>query len=443
MKFKDKIRFIRQNIKKNKVRTFMTILATAMGCAFLIVLASIGYGLQKSVVEDTLEQQIVTQIDVHGQEDDNGNYRSLTMEDVKYFEEMENVKAVTRRNQIRQMPTFTLEDYQTSVAAVTAHFPSEKDSGLELAEGRFPESANEVIVGDHFSEYLALITEEDIYDEKTGMIKESFLYQESLLNKTVEMTVTDNDEVEHVIPLKIVGIMEEPTKEWLQDRNVYVSNEIYTEVEIFTGTPGGELGIEPEMYDATEEAEAIDNVKVYADNLEVVQSISDKLEDENYAIYSVVSEMNQINMLFTVAKAGLILVGTIAIIIASIGIYNTMTMAVTERAPDIGIMKAIGANPKTIKQIFLLESSYIGIIGAFIGVIVAYATSFLVNLGLPMILEMTFGEELPEGLQFSSIPISLVLISIGICLLVTIVSGLRPAKRATELDVLKAMRREF
>src|SRR5690606_27518375 len=137
---------------------------------------------------------------------------------------------------------------------------------------------------------------------------------------------------------------------------------------------------------------------------------------------------------FTIAKAGLILVGTIALIIASIGIYNTMTMAVTERAPDIGIMKAIGANPKTIKQIFLLESTYIGIIGAIIGTIVAYATSVVVNIGLPMILEIAFEEEMPEGLQFSSIPLSLVIIAVAICLIVTILSGMRPAKRATQID---------
>ncbi len=64
-----------------------------------------------------------------------------------------------------------------------------------------------------------------------------------------------------------------------------------------------------------------------------------------------------------------------------------MTMAVTERAPDIGIMKAIGANPKTIKQIFLMESTFIGLAGALIGTAVAYLISFLVNVGVPMILE--------------------------------------------------------
>ncbi|RLL42039.1 FtsX-like permease family protein [Oceanobacillus piezotolerans] len=442
MKLKDKFRFIRQNIKKNKVRTFMTILATAMGCAFLIVLASIGYGIQKSVVEDTLEQQVVTEIDVYGYEEGQGNYRSLTLEDITYLENIDNVKAVTRRNEIRQIPTFKIGEYQIDTVAVSIHYPSEVESGLELADGVFPSEENEVIVGSHFANYLAK-NGEDVYDDETGEIKEEFLYKESIKGKTIEMQFADNDEQVHTIPLTIVGVMEEPTREWMQDQSVYISSEVLAKVEEVTGTPRGELGVDPEVYDSTERSEVFDSVSVYANNLEDVQEISDRLEEANYATYSVVSELKQINMLFTVAKAGLILVGTIAIIIASIGIYNTMTMAVTERAPDIGIMKAIGANPKTIKQIFLMESSYIGVIGAVIGVAVAYLTSVLVNTGLPLILEATFGEELPEGLQFSSIPFSLVLISVAICLIVTIVSGLRPAKRATELDVLRAMRREF
>ncbi|MBR3118166.1 ABC transporter permease [Oceanobacillus profundus] len=446
MKIKDQFRFVLQNIKKNKVRTGMTILATAMGCAFLIVLASVGYGLQESIVKDTLEQQIVTEIDIYGHIEEDDNYRSLTMEDIDYLESIDNINAVTRRNQLRQFPTFSLDDYQSETTAVAAHFPSEVDAGLELDEGRLPEKPNEVVVGYHFLDYFVQdVEDEDIYDEASGEIKEEYLYQADLIGQTLNMTVKkdlDVDGEEQTTPLTVVGILKKPTKEWVQDQNVYISGEVFAGVEAYTGTPGGELGVDGDELDSTT-VNAFDEVKVYATNLEAVQTIVDELDDSNYASYSVVSEMKQINMLFTIMKAGLILVGTIAILIASIGIYNTMTMAVTERAPDIGIMKAIGANPKTIKQIFLLESSYIGIVGALIGTIVAYLVSFLVNLGLPLIIEFAFQEELPEQLQFSMIPVSLVLISVGICLLVTILSGLRPAKRATQIDVLKAMRREI
>ncbi|GGB47690.1 ABC transporter permease YtrF [Lentibacillus populi] len=444
MRLKDRFSFVGQNIKKNKVRTFMTILATAMGCAFLIVLASIGYGLQQTVVDDTMEQQIVTQIDVHGHEGKDGNYQPLTVSDIEYMESIEGVKAVTRKKNLQQMPVYQIEDYQIEAETVVADFPSELKSGLELHEGRLPKEDNEIVVGYDFANYLHSESDgEAIYDEE-GKLKKEYQYKGKLIGKTIKMTVSKGEEAgkeqTQTIPLKIVGMTEKPTREWMEDAKVYISQQVLVEVEAFTGTAKGVI---PDSdYEAEDDSNTFDDVKVYAKNLEGVEAISKQLDNANYATYSVVSEMKQINVLFTIAKAGLILVGTIAIVIASIGIYNTMTMAVTERAPDIGIMKAIGANPKTIKQIFLLESSYIGIIGAIIGTIVAYGVSLLVNSGLPLILEMAFDEELPEGLKFSSIPATLVLIAVGICLLVTILSGMRPAKRATKIDVLKAMRRE-
>ena len=443
MKLKDKFRFIRQNIKKNRARTFMTILATAMGCAFLIVLASVGYGLQQSVVKETLEDQVITEIQVHGKEVENG-FEAITAADIEKLEKVEHVRAVTRKIQLRQIPTYSIDGYKSETMTVSTHFPSEIASGLELAEGRLPESPNEVVVGYHFPNTLYMETAEDIYDEETGDVKEEFRYKGKVIDQTITMTVQQDidGEVTENIPLTVVGVLEKPGREWMQNQDVYISQEVFKQIETFTGTAGGEIGVDPE-YMETGHLEVFDQVNIYADNLEAVQGVVDILKEDNYATYSVVSEMEQINTLFTIAKAGLIFVGTIALIIASIGIYNTMTMAVTERAPDIGIMKAIGANPKTIKQIFLLESSYIGVIGAFIGTIVAYATSVVVNIGLPLILEVAFGEEMPEGLQFSAIPWSLVLIAVTICLVITILSGMRPAKRATQIDVLKAMRREI
>jgi acetoin utilization transport system permease protein len=443
MKLKDKFRFIRQNIKKNKVRTFMTILATAMGCAFLIVLASVGYGLQQSVVKKALENQVVTEIQVYGKVIDE-NYHPTTVDDIEKLEATDHVKAVTRKNQLRQTPSYTIDEYKAETMAVSTHFPSEIAAGLELSEGRLPENSNEVVVGYHFSENLFIATEEDVYDEDTGEVKEEFRYPGNIVDKTILMTVRKDEagEITEEIPLTVVGVLKKPSREWLEDSDFYISQEVFRQIETFTGTVGGAVVVESETSEAGH-LDIFDQVNVYADNLESVQEVVDSLNEDNFSTYSVVSEMDQINTLFTIAKAGLILVGTIALIIASIGIYNTMTMAVTERAPDIGIMKAIGANPKTIKQIFLLESSYIGIVGAVIGTIVAYATSVVVNFGLPLILEMAFGEKMPEGLQFSAIPWSLVLIAVAICLAVTVISGMRPAKHATQIDVLKAMRREI
>lgn len=447
MRLKDQFKFVRQNMKKNRTRLFMTILASAMSVAFLIVLASVGFGLHKSIVKETLERRIVTEIEVPGKEEPNNGFRQLTNEDISYFEDIKDVKAVTRRKNLQNY-RFEVDQHQTNAQAVVAHMPSETKAGLELSEGRLPKAENEVVVGYHFFQDLRPNKEitEELYNEK-GQIKEKFRYNGELAGKKISMEVIkfeDGKEVKKPLEVTVVGIRKKPTKGWIYDNVVFVSEGVLKQVEEFTGTPRGMMKDpnNPDMELPAIPADQYDQVNVYAKDMESVKDITAQLKEKNYPSYSVINELKDVNVMFTIVKAGLIFIGTIAIIIASIGIYNTMTMAVTERAPDIGIMKAIGANPKTIKKIFLLESSYIGLIGAAIGTLVAYAISFIVNFGLPLIIKQAFGEEPPEGLVFSYIPYTLPLISFIICYLVTILSGLRPAQRATKVDVLQAMRRE-
>lgn len=450
MKLRDQFRFVRQNMKKNRTRVYMTILATAMGCAFLIVLASVGFGLQKSVVKEMTERRIMTQIDVYGQEtNENGGYRQLDGKDVQVFEEMSDVKAVTRRKMLQQEGFYSIENYQQSTQTVVANFPSEIKAGFELSQGSLGKDQAEVVVGYNFPLNLAVKGEqtEEMFDEQ-GQLKEEFRYNGKLIGETIELTVSkmeDGKQIEKVFPVKVVGISKKPTKEWAEDRSVYISEELLKDIEAFTGTPKGivlDSTNQVNLADAEASKNTFDEVMVYAKNMEAVQGIVDELKEKDYATYSVVNELKEVNLMFAIAKAGLIFIGTIAILIASIGIYNTMTMAVTERAPDIGIMKAIGANPRTIKRIFLLESSYIGLIGAFIGTVVSYGISYVVNFVIPIIIKQAFGEETPPEIVFSDIPLSLPIICIVICYGVTILSGLRPAQRATKVDVLRAMRRE-
>lgn len=449
MKLKDQFRFVRQNMKKNRTRVFMTILATAMGCAFLIVLASVGFGLQKSVVKEITERRVITQIDVHGKElNGQGVFRPLDDKDVHLFEKMKDVKAVSRRKMLQQESTFSIGNYQEGTQTLVANFPSEIKAGFELSKGKLPKKKDEVVVGYNFPLNLASKDASgEIYDKK-GQVKEEYRYIGNLIGEKVELVirqVKDGKETEKPFTFTVVGISKKPAKDWAEDRSVFISDEALKEIENFTGTPKG-MKLDPNNNETQTELDSakntFDEVKIYAKNMESVQGIADTLKAKKYASYSVVNELKEVNLMFTIAKAGLIFIGTIAILIASIGIYNTMTMAVTERAPDIGIMKAIGANPKTIKRIFLLESSYIGLIGAIIGTAVSYAISFAVNFAIPLIIKQAFGQNTPGNLIFSDIPISLPIICVVICYGVTILSGLRPAQRATRVDVLKAMRRE-
>lgn len=448
MTFKDKIKFVRQNMKKNRMRIFMTVLATAMASAFLIVLASVGFGLHDTLLKDIMEQDTINEISIYGYENE-AEYRDINDQDISYFETLDNVRSVTRRNYLAQAVHYQINGFELSneySESQFVHFPSEQKAGMTLAEGDYPSKANEVVVGYHFVDQLLPtgLDPEEVYDEQ-GNRNAGTLFTEDIIGQTLSFEIEKYDEDDNVetkaFEVVVVGVTEEPSREWAVDTTIYMSELFQQEIEAFTEARNGN----PYAFEVTDqEAErTYEIVKIYTHSLQQVEDLTTHLSEENYYAYSVANEIRQINMLFSIAKAGLIFIGTIAVLIASIGIFNTMTMAVTERAPDIGIMKAIGANPKTIKQIFLLESTYIGMIGALIGTAISYLISFAVNLGIPLILEAVFDDQLPEGLKFSSIPWSLVAIAITICLVVTIISGSRPAKKATQIDVLKAMRRDI
>ena len=177
---------------------------------------------------------------------------------------------------------------------------------------------------------------------------------------------------------------------------------------------------------------------------EAVPALNEELKAMEYSTYTVSQQLEEMNMFFIALKAGLIFVGTIAILIASIGIFNTMTMAVTERTREIGVMKAIGASPKLIQRLFVMESAYIGIIGTAIAVVASYIISFTANWLIPKILYAATEEQSfnSSAIKFSAIPWELVVIASVISIGVAIVSGWRPARKATKIDVIQALRQD-
>jgi len=453
MTFRDKFRFVRQNMKKTKSRVFMTVLATAMACTFLIVLASVGFGLQRSIVKDVTGDRAVTEIQIHGKQ----KGEPLTDKDLDYLRSIPHVNAVTHRSYVQQplMPTVSGTKETMGGGTVIVDFESEKKAGFKLAAGRLPQSADEVVVGYSFRERYMPQPEKTLEDG-TKVVEErkssDIPPAKDWISQTIEMEMTKFEgKVEKKQPLsaKIVGVAQKPTREWMKDIDIYADRSFLDRIEAFTGMLNGAVvhpdhkEVGPDGPKKVGEERTYRNVTAVADSMKNVRDIAAEMRTKGYMNHSIADELKQVNVIFTIMQVGLIFVGTIALLIASIGIYNTMTMAVTERAQDIGIMKAIGAHPSAIRSIFLIESSYIGLLGAVIGTAVAYAISAGVNILIPVIIQSFMNERVPDNFSFSYIPLSLTLLSVAISVGVAVLSGSRPAKRATRVDVLKALRRDI
>jgi putative ABC transport system permease protein len=150
-------------------------------------------------------------------------------------------------------------------------------------------------------------------------------------------------------------------------------------------------------------------------------------EDDNFEITKADSLASMLISLTSKASMGAIIIGIITLLGASIGLMNIMLVSVTERTREIGIRKALGATAQTIKNQFLIESVVICIIGGFFGIVMGIIAANLISF------------------QLSSdffIPWFWIITGFIICLLVGLISGYVPAKRASQLDPIESLRFE-
>lgn len=178
-----------------------------------------------------------------------------------------------------------------------------------------------------------------------------------------------------------------------------------------------------------------DQVIVSVDDIDNVEDVKSQISDMGYECYSESEWIKQAQQQMLIIEAVLGGIGAISLLVAAIGIANTMTMSIYERTKEIGVMKVLGCSLGNIRMMFLTEAAFIGFIGGVIGLIISYILSFVCNLFLPALVGY-------EGQNISVIPFWLVLVAIAFSTLIGMLAGFFPAQRATKLSPLAAIRNE-
>jgi putative ABC transport system permease protein len=131
-------------------------------------------------------------------------------------------------------------------------------------------------------------------------------------------------------------------------------------------------------------------------------------------------------------------VGAVALLVAGLGIINTMLMAVLERYREIGAYKALGASDGDIRLMFLAEAGLVGVLGGLFGLVLGRVVSWLCEIGFNAFARSK-GIEEPMASHF---PLWLLLSALAFAVLVSLISGVYPASRAARVDPIRALRSE-
>ena len=169
-----------------------------------------------------------------------------------------------------------------------------------------------------------------------------------------------------------------------------------------------------------------------------VGAARDSIESMGLNVFSVADQLEEIKKGFLIMDAVLGAVGTIALVVAALGIINTMVMSILERRREIGVMKAIGGSESDIKMIFVVEAGTIGLVGAILGLILGWVVTRIANFVANSYL---LPDEAPF-IDFFHFPIWLVLGAVAFSIAVSLAAGLYPAVRAARVDPVTALRHD-
>ncbi len=182
----------------------------------------------------------------------------------------------------------------------------------------------------------------------------------------------------------------------------------------------------------------ISQIKIIVHDQHQLGQVRASVESMGYGTVSVVDTVAQINSLFASFRLVLAVIGMVALAVATLGMFNTLTVSLLERTREVGLMKAMGMKSVEVRELFLTESMIMGFYGGLLGLLLGFLAGKLLSLVLSSIaLARGIG-----ALDIAVIPPVFVVVVILLSLLVGILTGYYPAKRATKISALNALRYE-
>ena len=169
-----------------------------------------------------------------------------------------------------------------------------------------------------------------------------------------------------------------------------------------------------------------------------VPQVEAAIKQLGFATFSLLDATKSLRLVFTVFDLFLGLFGSLALTVASLGIINTLVMAILERRREIGILKALGATDRDVRSLFFAEAGAMGLFGGVFGVALGWLIGSALTWGTTIYLHR---QNLP-GVKISYVPWWLALSAIAFAIIVSLIAGLYPASRAARLNPVEALRYE-
>lgn len=388
----------------NKARSGLTILGIVIGIGSVIAMISVGQGAQSSIqsniealgsnlimVMPGAQRSLGTQVQMQ-----RGSAQTLTLEDAEAIAtEVDTVKAVAPQTSGRYQVTAKGTNTNTSVTGTTPSYLEvrnlEIDSGSFISEQNVSKTAKVAVIGPTVSE--------DLFGEGVDPVGQTIR-----INK---------------INFKVIGVTKSKGGSGMTNQDDIILIPVSTAQQFLTGN----------KYVSTIYISAIDQDSMTEAQNDITSLLLSR-HNVSVADFSIMNQSDIIASASSITNTLTILLGAIAgisLVVGGIGIMNMMLTTVTERTREIGLRKAIGAKKKDISLQFLVEAVMLTFIGGIVGIILGWVLAWGVSY---------------FGSITTKVSITSILLAVGVSAAIGIVFGYYPARKASKLNPIEALRYE-
>lgn len=439
MKFWDLINLIAENLSRRKGRVFLTAIGVVIGTAAVVLLVSLATGLQKSATSNLWGINDLSLINVYPNYDelmpgpmggmiDETKVKNMTPAVIKEFEAIPGVKQVIPKEYLNGGGIITFGKFETWTSMMAFKSATLEDMGYQLDRGELDLRRGTIVAGSWMVK--------NFYNPnaRPGQTPQEM---PDILNQRVKMKLikysNDGKEITKTVELRVVGILKEMRNE--ADGNFFVTME-----DLESWNTWFNNNKKPNR-----NKDGYREVIVRAESPKLVSDITQNINDLGFKAYSPQSTVEGINSFFKIMQLVFGGIGAIALLVAAIGIANTMTMAILERTREIGLMKAIGATNRDIMSIFLGEAAGIGFLGGLGGALLGWLGGSAFNVFAMQMMasqSQAGGGMMGGGGLSAETPLWLLLFAIIFATIIGLLSGLYPALRAATLEPVTALKYE-
>lgn len=463
MKFSDMLQTGVLNLWKRKFRSVLTIMGVVIGVASIVVMVSLGLGLSQSMMEEYASYGSITQITVETPYQDgatNSDEMRLTDARVEEFSDLEHVESVYPVLQTNIMSVYGGYSAYLNVRATTLE--GLRSFNIKVGEGKLPDESDEELkffYGNEIASYYANSkTGQDYWS--TGVLPDIDFMSGALFTifdpnaYMASQSSTPSGGGESTSSQDGGGGQSTPPKKYLiPTAGVEAASESYSQngwyvfcdidklipklkqifkKKVIPGQPATKSG---KPYSEVFYSQLLVNV----DEMENVADVQKYIEDIGFTAYSNAEWISSAMTSMGYVQAVLGGIGAVSLLVAAIGITNTMMMSIYERTKEIGVMKVLGCSLENIRTMFLIEAGVIGFVGGVVGVALSYGVSAIINY-------ISAGSDIlgmgVSGADLSRIPVWLAFLSVVFAIIIAMIAGFVPSQKAMRLSPLAAIRNE-